>query len=320
MKITIIGAGNVGASTAKCLAVYELASEIVLYDIVEGIPQGKALDMAESLAAVGNDTKVIGTNGYAETANSDIVIITAGVPRKPGMTREDLLNINSKIVGDIAVESLKVSPNAIFICVTNPLDVMTQLVWKKTGLPKNRVVGMAGALDNARFRYFLAERLGVAVSDVSSTVLGSHGDTMVPILSATTISGVPVRQMVTQWDLEQIVARAKDGGGEIVKLLKTGSAYYARPKPSPAWSSPSSRTRTRPSPCSALCEGEYGIKGTYVGVPCRLTRRGVEKIVETSARTRRARCPPQVRRSHQRKHHIPGNPGLKEGRNGKTQA
>jgi malate dehydrogenase len=280
MKITIIGAGNVGASAAKCLAVYELASEIVLYDIVEGVPQGKALDMAQSLAAVGNDTKVTGTNGYAETANSDIVVITAGVPRKPGMSREDLLNINSKIVGDIAIESLKVSPNAIFICVTNPLDVMTQLVWKKTGLPKNRVVGMAGALDNARFRYFLADRLGVAISDVSSTVLGSHGDTMVPILSATTISGVPVRQMITQWDLEQIVARAKDGGGEIVRLLKTGSAYYAPAEAVACMVMAIVKDKNQTIPCSALCEGEYGIKGTYIGVPCRLTRNGVEKIVE----------------------------------------
>ncbi|HNY16544.1 MAG TPA: malate dehydrogenase [Treponemataceae bacterium] len=280
MKITIIGAGNVGASAAKCLAVYELASEIVLYDIVEGVPQGKALDMAQSLAAVGNDTKVVGTNGYAETANSDIVIITAGVPRKPGMSREDLLNINSKIVGDIAIESLKVSPKAIFICVTNPLDVMTQLVWKKTGLPKNRVVGMAGALDNARFRYFLADRLGVAISDVSSTVLGSHGDTMVPILSATTISGVPVRQMITQWDLEKIVARAKDGGGEIVRLLKTGSAYYAPAEAVACMVMAIVKDKNQTIPCSALCEGEYGIKGTYIGVPCRLTRNGVEKIVE----------------------------------------
>ncbi len=280
MKITIIGAGNVGASAAKCLAVYELASEIVLYDIVEGVPQGKALDMAQSLAAVGNDTKVIGTNGYAETANSDIIVITAGVPRKPGMTREDLLNINSKIVGDIAVESLKVSPNALYIVVTNPLDVMTQLVFKKTGLPKNRVVGMAGALDNARFRYFLSERLGVAVSDVCSTVLGSHGDTMVPVLSATTISGVPVRSMVTQWDLDQIVARAKDGGGEIVRLLKAGSAYYAPAEGIASMVMAIVKDKNQTIPCSAYCDGEYGIKGTYIGVPCRLTRNGVEKIVE----------------------------------------
>ena len=280
MKITIIGAGNVGASAAKCLAVYELASEIVLYDIVEGVPQGKALDMAQSLAAVGNDTKVVGTNGYAETANSDIIVITAGVPRKPGMTREDLLNINSKIVGDIAVESLKVSPNAIFIVVTNPLDVMTQLVFKKTGLPKNRVVGMAGALDNARFRYFLADRLGVAISDVNSTVLGSHGDTMVPILSATTISGVPVRSMITQWDLDQIVARAKDGGGEIVRLLKAGSAYYAPAEGIASMVMAIVKDKNQTIPCSAYCDGEYGIKGTYIGVPCRLTRNGVEKIVE----------------------------------------
>ncbi len=280
MKITIIGAGNVGASAAKCLAVYELASEIVHYDIVEGVPQGKALDMAQSLAAVGNDTKVVGTNGYAETANSDIIVITAGGPRKPGMTREDLLNINSKIVGDIAVESLKVSPNAIFIVVTNPLDVMTQLVFKKTGLPKNRVVGMAGALDNARFRYFLADRLGVAISDVNSTVLGSHGDTMVPILSATTISGVPVRSMITQWDLDQIVARAKDGGGEIVRLLKAGSAYYAPAEGIASMVMAIVKDKNQTIPCSAYCDGEYGIKGTYIGVPCRLTRNGVEKIVE----------------------------------------
>lgn len=280
MKISIFGAGNVGASAAKCLAVYQLASSIVLFDIIEGAPQGKALDMSQSLAAVGNDTKVTGTNRYEDTADSDIVVITAGVARKPGMTREDLLNINSKVIGGIAEESLKGSPNAIFITVTNPLDVMTQLAWKKTGLPKNRVIGMAGALDNARFRYFIAERLGVAVSDVNSTVLGSHGDTMVPVLSTTTVSGVPIRRMIDQIELNRIVERAKNGGGEIVNLLKTGSAYYAPAEAIASMVMAIVNDKNQTIPCSALCEGEYGIHGTYIGVPCRLTRKGVEKIVE----------------------------------------
>ena len=280
MKITIIGAGNVGASTAKCLAIYELASQIVLFDVAEGLPQGKALDLSQSLAAIGNDTVVSGTNNYADTASSDIVIITAGVPRKPGMTREDLLNINAKIVGEIAEQSVKVSPNAIFLVVTNPLDVMTQLVWKRTGLPKSRVVGMAGALDNARFRYFLAERLGVAVSDVNSLILGSHGDTMVPVLSATTISGAPVRSMLKPEELSAIVERARDGGAEIVKLIKTGSAYYAPAEAIAKMVAAINKDKNETIACSALCEGEYGINGTFVGVPVRLARAGVMKIVE----------------------------------------
>jgi malate dehydrogenase len=196
------------------------------------------------------------------------------------MTREDLLNINSKIVGDIAVESLKVSPNAIFVCVTNPLDVMTQLVWKKTGLPKNRVVGMAGILDTSRFRFFLAEKAGVAVSDVKSFVLGSHGDTMVPVLSATTISGLPVRQALKKEDLDAIVARAKDGGGEIVRYLKTGSAFYAPAESVTCMLEAIVKDKNATLPCTALCEGEYGIKGTFVGVPVRLNRQGVAGIVE----------------------------------------
>jgi malate dehydrogenase len=280
MKITIIGAGNVGASTAKCLAVYELASHIVMFDVVEGQPQGKALDMAQSLAAIGNDTVVTGTNDYADTADSDMVIITAGLPRKPGMTREDLLNINGKIVGEIAEKSVKASPNAIYIVVTNPLDVMTQLVWKRTGLPRSRVIGMAGALDNARFRYFLAKRFGVTVSDVHSMVLGSHGDTMVPVLSATTISGAPILSMLEESELAGLVARARDGGAEIVKLLKTGSAYYAPAEAIARMVSAIVKDKHETIACSALCEGEFSIKGTFVGVPVRLCRAGIEKIVE----------------------------------------
>lgn len=280
MKISVIGAGNVGASTAKCLAVYELASQVVLFDVVDGQPQGKALDMAQSLAAIGNDTVVTGTCDYADTADSDIVIITAGVPRKPGMTREDLLNTNAKIVGEIAERSAAVSPDAIFIVVTNPLDVMTQLVWKRTGFPKERVVGMAGALDNARFRYFLAKRFGVTVSDVHSMVLGSHGDTMVPVLSATTISGAPILSMLEEEELAQLVARARDGGAEIVKLLKTGSAYYAPAEAIAHMVAAIVKDKHETIACSALCEGEYSIKGLFVGVPTRLHRGGIEKIVE----------------------------------------
>jgi malate dehydrogenase len=280
MKITIIGAGNVGASAAKCIAIYQLASQIVMFDVIEGQPQGKALDMAQSLAAIGNDTVVTGTNDYADTANSDIVIITAGVPRKPGMTREDLLNINAKIVGEIAEKSVAVSPDAIFIAVTNPLDVMTQLVWKRTGLPRNKVVGMAGALDNARFRYFLAKRFGVTVSDVHSMVLGSHGDTMVPVLSATTISGAPILSMLEEPELNELVAKARDGGAEIVKLLKTGSAYYAPAEAVTMMVSAIVKDKHETIACSAMCDGEYSIKGCFVGVPVRLCRAGIEKIVE----------------------------------------
>jgi malate dehydrogenase len=280
MKITIIGAGNVGANTAKCIAEQELASQVVLLDIVEGVPQGKALDMAQSLAIIGNDTHVIGTNNYSDTVDSDIVIITAGVARKPGMTRDDLFNINAKIVGDCAENCVQVSPNAIYIVVTNPLDAITHLVWKRTKLPKNRVFGMAGDLDNARFRYFLAKEAGVAVSDVSTLVLGSHGDSMVPIISATTISGMPVRAMIDPQRLESIVARVRDGGGEIVRLLKNGSAFYAPAEATARMVSAITKNKNLTVNCSALCEGEYGINGVFIGVPVRLIRSGISKIME----------------------------------------
>lgn len=280
MKITVVGAGNVGATTVKCLADSDIASEIVMIDIVEGIPQGKALDIAQSLALKNIDTKVTGTNDYADTKNSDIVVITAGVPRKPHMTREDLLNINADIAGKITAEAIKVSPNAIFIVVTNPLDVMTQLVFKKSGLPKNRVIGMAGALDNARFKTFLAQELNVSMKDVSSLVLGSHGDTMVPVISASTAKNTPLEKLIPADRLAAIAQRAKDGGAEIIKHLKTGSAYYA-PAESVAYMVKAIvKDKNEMIPCSAYCEGEYGISGVFCGVPVKLNKSGISEIVE----------------------------------------
>jgi malate dehydrogenase len=280
MKITVVGAGNVGATTVKCLADYDIASEIVMIDIVEGIPQGKALDIAQSLALKNIDTIITGTNSYADTKNSDIVIITAGVPRKPNMTREDLLNINAKIAGTITEEAIKASPDAIFIVVTNPLDVMTQLVFKKSGLPKHRVIGMAGALDNARFKRFLARELNVAMEDISSLVLGSHGDTMVPAISATTIRNTPLTKLISQEKINEIAQRARDGGAEIVKLLKTGSAYYAPAESVAHIVNAIVKNKDIMIACSAYCEGEYGISGVFCGVPVKINRKGISGIVE----------------------------------------
>jgi malate dehydrogenase len=280
MKITVVGAGNVGATTVKCLADHDIANEIVMIDIVEGVPQGKALDIAQSLALRNVDTKVIGTNDYADTKDSDIVVITAGVPRKPNMTREDLLNINAKIAENIASEAAKASPNAIFIVVTNPLDVMTQLVFKKSGLPKNRVIGMAGALDNARFKYFLAQELGASMADVSSLVLGSHGDTMVPVLSATMVRNTPLSKLVSPDKLAELAKRARDGGAEIVKLLKTGSAYYAPAESVAHIVRAIVLDKNELIACSAYCEGEYGINGVFCGVPAVINRKGIARIVQ----------------------------------------
>jgi malate dehydrogenase len=281
MKVTVVGAGNVGATTVKVLADSDLVREIVLTDIVEGIPQGKALDIAQSISAYGKDTRIIGTNGYEETAGSDIVVITAGFPRKPGMTRDDLLNKNAEVVGGVVKQIAHFSPKCIIICVTNPLDVMAYLAFKVSGFPRERVIGMAGVLDTSRFKLFLAEELGVSASDIQAMVLGGHGDTMVPLIDHTTVDGVSVRKLIDKERLEKIVQRARDGGGEIVNYLKTGSAFYAPATSVLLMIEAIVKDKHMVLPVAALCQGEYGIKDTYVGVPAHLGRGGLEKIVET---------------------------------------
>jgi malate dehydrogenase len=247
---------------------------------VEGIPQGKGLDQWESAPVEGFDTRVIGTNGYEETAGSDIVVITAGIARKPGMTRDDLLNTNAGIVKSVAEQIKATSPNAIVIVVSNPLDVMCHVAKHVTGFPRERVIGMAGVLDTARYRSFIAEALDVSVRDIQAMVLGGHGDTMVPLVSYTTISGIPIRQLMGEEQLAAIVQRARDGGAEIVKYLKTGSAYYAPSSGAVEMVEAIVHDRKRILPCAAWLEGEYGMSGLFLGVPCKLGRNGLEKVLE----------------------------------------
>lgn len=280
MKITVIGGGNVGATAAQLIANQELADVVYLVDIIDGIPQGKALDMYESMPILGSDTKVFGTNTYEPTADSDIVIITAGLARKPGMTREDLLAKNAEIVGACAENAYKYSPNAFFIIVSNPLDVMTYLALKVTGLPKDKVVGMAGILDTARYRSFISMETGVSMQDIQALVLGGHGDTMVPLPRYTTISGIPVTEMIPQDRLDEIIKRAANGGAEIVGYLKTGSAYYAPAAAAVQMVEAIVRDQKRVLPCSVLLDGEYGIYDTVVGVPVILGKNCVEKVIE----------------------------------------
>jgi malate dehydrogenase len=279
-KITVVGAGNVGATTAQRIAEKELARTVVMVDIADGIPQGKGLDQWESAPIELFDSRVTGTTGYEATAGSDIVVITAGIPRKPGMSRDDLLNTNAGIVGSCAAEVAKTSPNAILIVVSNPLDVMCYVAMKASGFPRERVLGMAGILDTARFRSFIAEALDVSVRDIQAMVLGGHGDTMVPLISYTSISGIPIRQFMTDAQLQPLVDRARNGGGEIVKYLKTGSAYYAPSSGAVQMVEAIVNDQKRILPCSAWLEGEYGMKGLFLGVPCKLGRKGLEKIVE----------------------------------------
>ena len=279
-KITVVGAGNVGATTAQRLAEKQLAKVVVMVDVVEGVPQGKALDQWESAPIEGFDTRVIGTNGYEETADSDIVIITAGIARKPGMSRDDLLNTNAGIVKQVSEHVKRSSPTAIIIMVSNPLDVMCYVAKKVTGFPRERVLGMAGVLDTARYRSFIAEALDVSVEDIQAMVLGGHGDTMVPLISYTTVSGIPVTQLMDQKTLDAIVTRTRNGGAEIVKFLKTGSAYYAPSAASVQMAEAIVHDKKRVLPCAAWLEGEYGMSGLFLGVPCKLGLKGLEQIIE----------------------------------------
>ncbi|MBI4513144.1 MAG: malate dehydrogenase [Gemmatimonadetes bacterium] len=279
-KITVVGAGHVGATTAQRLAEMELAREIVLVDILEGIPQGKALDEWEAGPILGFDTRVLGTSGYEETRGSDLVVITAGVARKPGMSREDLLTTNAGIVRQVASRVKGTSPDAIVLVVSNPLDAMCEVAKRVTGFPRERVFGMAGVLDTARFRTFIADAVCVSVEDVQALVLGGHGDTMVPLVSYTTVSGVPVREFLDDATVQRIVRRTRDGGAEIVKYLKEGSAYYAPSAAVAQMVEAIARDKKRLLPCAAWLEGEYGQRDVYLGVPCKLGRGGVEAIVE----------------------------------------
>jgi malate dehydrogenase len=280
-KITIVGAGNVGATTAAWCAAAELG-DIVLLDIpqTEGMPAGKALDLMQAAPIVGFEAHIAGTTSYDDTADSDVVVITAGIPRKPGMSRDDLLGTNARIVGDVAAQVRRTSPNAIVIVVSNPLDAMVQRAWQVTGFPPRRVIGQAGVLDTARFRAFLAMELGVCVEDVSAMLLGGHGDAMVPLPSCTSVGGIPIAQLIDAARLEQIIQRTRDGGAEIVRLLKTGSAYYAPAAATAQMVEAIVRDQRRLIPCAAYCDKEYGVGGYYVGVPVVLGAGGVQRIIE----------------------------------------
>lgn len=278
--ITVVGAGNVGATAAQRLAEKQLAKTVVLVDVLEGVPQGKGLDQWQSAPIESYDTRVIGTNSYDETAGSDIVVITAGIARKPGMSRDDLLNTNAGIVKSVSEQIARSSPHAIIIVVSNPLDVMCYVAKHVTGFPRERVLGMAGVLDTARYRAFLAEALDISVRDIQAMVLGGHGDTMVPLISYTTVSGIPVTQLLERSKLDAIVDRARNGGAEIVKYLKTGSAYYAPSAAAVQMVEAIVLDQRRILPCSAWLEGEYGMSGLYLGVPCKLGEGGLNQIVE----------------------------------------
>ena len=278
-KVTVVGAGNVGASTAQRILEAGLA-DVVLVDIVEGLPQGKALDLAEAAPIVGHAGHIIGTNDYADTAGSDVIVITSGLARQPGMSRDDLLARNAAIVRSVVQEAAPRSPDAILVVVTNPLDAMCHVALRTSGFPGSRVIGMAGVLDSARFRTFLAMETGVSVTSTSALVMGGHGDSMVPLPSRTTVGGVPITEMLTGEQIERLVKRTRGGGGEIVSLLKSGSAYYAPAASVYRMVEAILGDRQEILPCAAYLQGQYGIDGLFVGVPVRLGRRGVEQIVE----------------------------------------
>jgi malate dehydrogenase len=279
-KITVVGAGHVGATTAQGIARRQLAREVVMVDIAEGIPMGKGLDMYESAPIEGFDTRITGSNGYEETAGSELVVITAGIARKPGMSRDDLLNTNAGIVREVSQHVKETSPDAIVIMVSNPLDVMAHVARETTGFPRERVIGMAGVLDTARYRAFLAMEMDVSVEDIQALVLGGHGDTMVPIVSMTTVSGIPVTHFIEAGRLEEIIDRTRKGGAEIVGYLKTGSAYYAPAAATTQMVEAIVLDKKRILPCAAFLQGEYGYDGIYLGVPCKLGRNGLEEIIE----------------------------------------
>src|SRR5918993_1395101 len=279
-KITVVGAGNVGATTAQRVAEKELARTVVMVDVAEGIPQGKGLDQWQSAPIEVYDSRIMGPNGYEETVGWEIVIITAGIARKPGMSRDDLLNTNAGIVKSVSEQVKQTSPNAIVIVVSNPLDVMCYVAKEATGFPRQRVIGMAGVLDTARYRAFLAEALDVSVRDIQAMVLGGHGDTMVPLISYTSVSGIPVTQLMPRDQLDAIVDRTRNGGAEIVKHLKTGSAYYAPSAATVEMVESILKDKKKVLPCAALLEGEYGVNGLFVGVPVKLGASGIEQIYE----------------------------------------
>jgi malate dehydrogenase len=278
-KVTIVGSGNVGATAAHWIASKELA-DVVLIDIIEGVPQGKGLDLLEAMPVEKRDSHVKGTNDYADTANSDVVVITAGIPRKPGMSRDDLLKTNHKIMSDVVGKVVQYSPNTIIIVVSNPLDAMAQAAFKLSGFSRNRVIGMAGVLDSSRFRTFIAEELDVSVENVTAFVLGGHGDTMVPLARYSTVAGIPITELMDQATVDRLVKRTRDGGIEIVNYLKTGSAYYAPSAAAVEMVEAILKDKKKILPCAAYLEGEYGINGLYVGVPVKLGERGIEKIIE----------------------------------------
>jgi malate dehydrogenase len=278
-KVSIVGAGNVGATAAHWIAAKELA-DVALIDVVDGVPQGKALDLLEAMPIEKRDVAIVGANDYAATANSDIVVITAGIPRKPGMSRDDLLNTNFKIMSDVVQKVVMQSPECILIIVSNPLDAMAQAAYRQAGFNRERVIGMAGVLDSARFRTFIAAELNVSVENVTAFVLGGHGDTMVPLARYSTVAGIPITELIAPERLEQIVQRTRDGGAEIVKYLKTGSAYYAPSAAVTEMVEAILKDKKKILPCAAYLEGEYGIKGYYIGVPCKLGAAGLEQIIQ----------------------------------------
>ena len=279
MKITVIGAGNVGATTAQRLAEKEYG-DIVLVDIVEGLPQGKGLDLMEAGPIYNYDCKIIGTNSYEETENSDLVIITSGLPRKPGMSRDDLVKVNADIVKSVVDQAVQKSPDAILIVVSNPLDVMTYVTYKVCNFPRERVIGMAGILDTSRMRTFIAMELNVSIENVHAFVLGGHGDTMVPLARYTTVAGIPVTELIPEDKLDSIIKRTRDGGAEIVSLLKTGSAFYAPAASIVEMVDAIVKDKKKILPCTVLCNGEYGLNDVFIGVPVKLGKNGAEQIIE----------------------------------------
>jgi malate dehydrogenase len=279
-KVAVVGAGNVGATAAQRLAEKHLARTVVMIDVVEGVPQGKALDQWQSGPIEGFDARVIGANGYDEAAGAEVFVVTAGIARKPGMSRDDLVKTNAGIVRSVAKEIARVAPKAIIVVVSNPLDVMCYVAMRASGFPRERVIGMAGVLDTARYRMFLAEAMDVSVEDIQAMVLGGHGDTMVPLVSYTTVSGIPVSQLIAADKLAAIVDRTRNAGAEIVAFLKTGSAYYAPSAAAVQMVEAIALDKRRILPCSAWLQGEFGLRDVFCGVPCKLGRRGLERIVE----------------------------------------